>query len=127
MPHCCTFFVFLIIFYAGKSSAWLTLSAFGSFLLAAYAGYLLFSHVQVRVDAWLNPWSDPNNRGYQIIQGLTSLVSGGAFGTGLGIGSPRYVPAYETDYIFTAINEEMGTIMGLLIIGLYADYGIREA
>ncbi|MEX1376770.1 MAG: FtsW/RodA/SpoVE family cell cycle protein [Eubacteriales bacterium] len=114
------FFVFLIIFYAGKSSAWLTLSAFGSFLLAAYAGYLLFSHVQVRVDAWLNPWSDPNNRGYQIIQGLTSLVSGGAFGTGLGIGSPRYVPAYETDYIFTAINEEMGTIMGLLIIGLYA-------
>lgn len=113
------FFVFLIIFYAGKSSAWLTLSAFGAFLLAAYVGYLLFSHVQVRVDAWLDPWSDPNNRGYQIIQGLTSLVSGGAFGTGLGIGSPRYVPAYETDYIFTAINEEMGTIMGLMLIGFY--------
>jgi len=113
------FLVFLFIFYAAKSSAWLTLSAFAAFAVAAYISYFLFSHVQVRVDAWLNPWSDPNNRGYQIIQGLTSLVSGGAFGSGLGIGSPRYVPAYDTDYIFTAINEEMGTIMGILLIGLY--------
>jgi cell division protein FtsW (lipid II flippase) len=47
------------------------------------------------------------------------MVSGGAFGSGLGIGSPRYVPAYETDYIFTAINEEMGTIMGITLIGFY--------
>ncbi|MBN2879209.1 MAG: FtsW/RodA/SpoVE family cell cycle protein [Clostridia bacterium] len=113
------FIVFLFIFYAGKNSAWLTLSAFGAFVLAAYISYFLFSHVQVRVDAWLHPWSDPNDRGYQIIQGLISMVSGGAFGSGLGIGSPRYVPAYETDYIFTAINEEMGIIMGLLIIGFY--------
>ena len=113
------FLVFLIMFYASKNSAWLTLSALGAFMLAAYVSYFLFSHVQIRVDAWLNPWSDPNNKGYQIIQGLISLVSGGAFGTGLGIGSPRYVPAYETDYIFTAVNEEMGTIMGILLIGFY--------
>lgn len=113
------FFVFLLVFYAGKNSAWLTLSALAAFAAAAYISYLLFSHVQVRVEAWLNPWADPNNRGYQIIQGLISMVSGGAFGSGLGIGSPRYVPAYETDYIFTAINEEMGSIMGLIIIGIY--------
>lgn len=113
------FFVFLFVFYAGKNSAWLTLSALAAFAAAAYISYLLFSHVQVRVEAWLNPWADPNNRGYQIIQGLISMVSGGAFGSGLGIGSPRYVPAYETDYIFTAINEEMGSIMGLIIIGIY--------
>ncbi len=113
------FLVFLIIFYAGKNSAWLTLSAFISFIVAAYVSYFLFSHVKVRVDAWLNPWADPNNKGYQIIQGLISFVSGGPFGSGLGIGSPRYVPAYETDYIFTAINEEMGTIMGIMLIGLY--------
>ena len=113
------FIVFLIIFYAGKSSTWLTLSALAAFFVAAYVGYRLFSHVQVRVDAWLDPWADPNNKGYQIIQGLISIVSGGPFGSGLGIGSPRYVPAYETDYIFTAINEEMGTIMGILLIGFY--------
>lgn len=113
------FLVFLIIFYAGKNSAWLILTALACFALAAYISTFLFSHVQVRVDAWLNPWADPNNRGYQIIQGLVSMVSGGAFGSGLGIGSPRYVPAYETDYIFTAINEEMGTIMGILLIGFY--------
>jgi len=113
------FIVFLFIFYAGKNSAWLTISAFAAFALAAYISYLMFSHVQVRVDAWLRPWSDPNDNGYQIIQGLISMVYGGAFGSGLGLGSPRYVPAYETDYIFTAINEEMGIIMGLLIIGFY--------
>jgi len=108
------FLVFLVIFYVGKNSAWLTLSALAAFAVAAYISYFLFSHVEVRVDAWLNPWADPNDKGYQIIQGLISMVSGGAFGSGLGIGSPRYVPAYETDYIFTAINEEMGTIMGLI-------------
>lgn len=113
------FLVFLFVFYAGKNSAWLTLSALAAFAIAAYISYLLFNHVQVRVEAWLNPWADPNNRGYQIIQGLISMVSGGAFGSGIGIGSPRYVPAYETDYIFTSINEEMGTIMGLILIGVY--------
>ena len=113
------FLVFLIVFYTAKNSAWLTISAFLSFIIAAYISYFLFSHVQVRVDAWLNPWSDPNNKGYQIIQGLISLLSGGAFGSGIGLGSPRYVPAYETDYIFTAINEEMGTIMGIMLIGFY--------
>lgn len=113
------FFVFLIMFYVAKNSAWLTFSALGAFSLAAYISNFMFAHVQVRVEAWLNPWADPSNRGYQIIQGLISMVSGGAFGTGLGIGSPRYVPAYETDYIFTAINEEMGTIMGILLIAFY--------
>lgn len=113
------FFVFLIMFYVAKNSAWLTLFALAAFIVAAYASYFLFYHVQVRVDAWLDPWADPNNRGYQIIQGLTSMVSGRAFGSGLALGSPRYVPAYETDYIFTAICEEMGTIMGILIMGFY--------
>ena len=67
----------------------------------------------------INPWATADTGGYQIIHGLIAIVSGGAFGSGLGLGSPRYVPAYTTDYVFSSICEEMGILMGLLMIALY--------
>lgn len=70
--------------------------------------YLLFPHVQVRIDIWLNPWADPTGRSYQIVQSLFALGSGGLLGSGLTFGYPTIIPEVHTDFIFAAIGEELG-------------------
>ncbi len=94
------------------------------FASAAYVSWRLFGHVQNRVDIWLDPWADPLDRGYQIVQALYGLTDGGMAGTGLGLGSPNQVPEAQNDFIFTAIGEELGLfgasavlIAYLLLIG----------
>ncbi len=77
---------------------------------AAYFSWTQFSHVQVRVDNWLDPWADPLDKGYQIIQSLYGLADGGLTGTGLGRGNPGQVPEAQNDFIFSAIGEEWGLI-----------------
>lgn len=88
-------------------------------LIAIYAASLVLSHIKVRFNIWLDPWSDFRNKGYQIIQGLFSIANGGFFGTGIGLGSPNSVPVVETDFILSAIIEEMGILMAVVIILLY--------
>lgn len=82
-------------------------------------GFYLFDVVNVRVAAWLNPFADPLGGSYQIVQSLITAASGGLFGRGLGLGSPGFVPAIHTDFIFTAIVEEHGLLAGLVMIGLW--------
>ena len=87
---------------------------FGSIL-----AYFMFGHVRIRVATWLDPWSDMNVTGYQITQALFATASGGLFGTGLGLGSPDKIPVAESDFIFSAITEEMGIFMGIAVVLLY--------
>lgn len=87
--------------------------------LGAWLSYHLFAHVQVRFDIWLNPWTDPDGRGYQIVQSLFALGTGGIFGTGLSTGHPEYIPAVHTDFIFAAIGEELGLAGTLAVLTLY--------
>ena len=54
--------------------------------------------------------SDPIDSGYQIVQALIAISSGGTFGLGLGLGTPRMIPYYHTDFIFAAICEEFGIL-----------------
>ncbi|TFH35835.1 MAG: hypothetical protein E4G99_06390 [Anaerolineales bacterium] len=89
-------------------------------LIGAGLGYLLFDVVAVRIEAWLNPWLDPLGGSYQIVQSLITVATGGIFGRGLGMGSPGFVPAIHTDFIFTAIIEEQGLLAGLALMGLWA-------
>lgn len=88
-------------------------------LIGVYLASFVLSHIKVRIDIWLDPWSDANGRGYQIIQGLFSIANGGFFGTGIGLGRPELVPVVESDFIITAIIEEMGIFMGFSIIMMY--------
>jgi peptidoglycan glycosyltransferase len=67
-----------------------------------------FSHVQERVDIWLNPWQDPKDDGYQIVESQFAFAAGGVAGTGIGLGSPTRIPYCETDFIFAIIGEELG-------------------
>ena len=82
-------------------------------------GVLFVNHIQVRIDIWLNPWEDIAGKGYQVTQSLFAIGSGDFFGRGLGLGSPRYIPEVETDFIFSAICEEMGILGGVGVIMLY--------
>lgn len=81
--------------------------------------YLTFDRVGVRVQNWLNPWSDPFNTGYQQIQADYAMSSGGLFGTGIGRGEPWRIPAVHTDYIFAAIVEEWGAFGGIVLVLLF--------
>ncbi|MGN0383038.1 MAG: FtsW/RodA/SpoVE family cell cycle protein [Eubacterium sp.] len=83
---------------------------------AAIIAYYLFSHVQTRVTAWLDPWSVIDNEGYQITQSLFAIGSGGWLGSGLYQGLPGKIPVVEKDFIFSAIAEEFGGFFALLLI-----------
>lgn len=102
----------------------------GMLLLAGLAGYSLIGLIQIRVDAWLNPWLDPSGRSYQIIQSLLAIANGGLFGRGPGLGGPSLVPISHSDFIFTAIAEETGLagVIGLLaLFALLISRGLRVA
>ena len=77
-----------------------------------------------RLLAFLNPWDDPEGKGFQIIWGLLAFNNGGVFGVGIGKGLLK-IPAAHTDYIFPTIGEEFGLIGTLIIVLLYAFWTCR--
>lgn len=113
------FGVFLAMLYVATGRLDYVLLGLAAFTLGATLCYQLFDHVRVRIDVWLNPWADPTGRGYQILQGLYSLASGGVVGTGLGAGHPELMPAAHTDMIFPAIGEELGAAGTFCVVSLY--------
>lgn len=115
----------LIVFYVATGNLLVTGLGIGVAAGGSILAYQLFSHVRVRVAIWKNPWSDYNNSGYQIAQGLMAIASGGLFGLGLGRGMPKAVPVYRSDFIFAIICEEMGILVGLCIIALFLLLVIR--
>lgn len=94
----------------------------GNLLLAAMGGmvgYLTMYHIQVRISTWLDPWADVAKKGYQICQSLFAIAAGGFFGSGIGLGKPTFIPEVHTDFIFSAICEEMGMFGGAAVIMLF--------
>ena len=92
-------------------------------LLVAIGGlvsYNAFDHVQRRVSAWLDPFADFSDTGYQVAQGLFALGSGSLTGSGVGLGQPDLIPAAATDFIFAAVAEETGVAGAIAIIAAYA-------
>ena len=123
-------FLYATIVYVTSDRKRILLFGGLALVLAGTAGYLLFDVVRVRVDAWINPWSDPSGRSYQIVQSLIAVANGGLFGRGPGLGSPGLVPIPHSDFIFTAIAEENGLVgvLGLiLLIALLAGRGLSAA
>jgi cell division protein FtsW (lipid II flippase) len=87
--------------------------------LGAVAAYRFFPHVQARIDIWLNPWASPQAGGFQVIQSLLAISSGGILGAGLGRGYPQIIPAVTTDLTFAAWTEETGIAGAVALISLY--------
>jgi cell division protein FtsW (lipid II flippase) len=118
------FAVFLLLLYVATSRWSYVVLGLGLFVAGSAIAYLLFDHVQTRVDVWLDPWSDPLGAGYQIIQALIAFGRGGLVGTGLGAGLPAIdgrmpIPAIHTDFPLAALGEELGLVGVLAILGLY--------
>lgn len=100
------------------------------FLVAGVAGYFFIDVVRIRVDTWLNPFGDPMGASYQIIQSMVAIAEGDIVGAGPGLGSPGLIPVSVSDFIFSAIAEEIGflgisAIILLFILLLYR--GIKLA
>jgi cell division protein FtsW (lipid II flippase) len=86
------------------------------FVIGCLISYKLFGHVRLRVMIWKNPWPYKSNQSYQVVQSMYGIAWGGLSGTGLGLGFPSYVPVNIDDFIFSAICEEMGALMGFAIM-----------
>lgn len=107
------------MYLATGQRTWLALGA-GLFIAGATGAYLVFGHVQARITAWLDPFSHANDQGYQIVQSLYGLASGGLFGTGLGDGFPNLVPYAKSDFILSAFGEELGFVGLTAVLMLFA-------
>ena len=116
------FGIFVVMLWVATGRAAYLVIGLVLFVIGAYAGWVLFDHVQLRVDIWLHAL-DPNkvfDQGYgQLAQAQFGMASGGFVGTGLGQGSPGLIPFAETDFIFAAIGEELGLLGTTAILLLY--------
>ncbi len=114
--------VFLMMFVAGVRGKYLSFTAA---IGALGAALLIFGESYRRtrfIDAWLNPMADAKGAGYQLIQGLIALGSGGWFGVGLGNSRQKwdYLPNAHSDFIFAIIGEELGLIGALFVLAAFA-------
>ncbi len=112
------FITYVIMVFAVTRKIRYVIAGFAGGAVASYISYFLFSHVRVRVEAWLDPWHDINATGYQIAQSLFGIGTGGWFGMGIDAGSPGSIPYVEQDFIFSAVCEEYGVLFGICLIAI---------
>ena len=119
------FLTTVLMYYAATSNALLTLAGLGMGAGAAVIAYHSFEYVRDRIAIWINPWSDVENTGWQLVQSLIAIGSGGLFGMGLGLGNPQNVPLYHSDFIFASISEEFGLIFAVALLAVYVVIVLR--
>jgi cell division protein FtsW (lipid II flippase) len=118
-----------MLYVATERRGWVVIGAL-LFFAGALVAYAAFDHVQTRVDIWLDPFSDPQDSGYQIVQSLFGMAAGGILGSGLGQGYPDFIPLANSDFIFAAFAEELGLtgVMALLLLyAILVERGMRTA
>lgn len=127
----CGMTLFLVATAAGLPYVYLGATAGGGLLLGTIS--ISFNEYQWRrIMSFLNPWADPKQDGYQLIQSLLAIGSGGTWGTGYGLSQQKlfYLPIQYTDFIFAVYAEEFGLIgscLLLLMLAAYATLGLMVA
>lgn len=122
--------VYLVMLFIVDKKIYPTLISSAVAVAMGIISFYTFSHIKSRIEAWLNPWRFISDKSYQVTQSLFAIASGGLIGTGLFLGSPSYIPAVHTDFIFSALIEETGVISGiivLLLLGLLILIGFRTS
>ncbi|MCX7621293.1 MAG: FtsW/RodA/SpoVE family cell cycle protein [Acidimicrobiales bacterium] len=111
------FALFIVMLWVATVRATYLGLGIGLFGIGAWFSYRSFGHVRARVTTWLDPWKDPLDSGYQVLQAAFMMAAGGIAGTGLGqSGEVSTFPAKETDFIFAFIAEELGLLGATIIL-----------
>lgn len=116
---------FVAMLYVATRRVDLVVGASGVFALAAFWAATHYRYVETRIAVWKDPWHDPLGTGYQALQSLFSLASGGLFGTGFGLGRPDYIPEVATDYVYAAFGEEWGAIGSIVLLAVFLTVVLR--
>lgn len=116
----------VMMYVAGTSPKWLLAGA-GAAAIFVLIYISFMGYAGDRVTAWLHPEKDPGDTGYQILQSLYAIGSGGVFGLGIGKSRQKYLylPFQYNDYIFAVICEELGLVGAIFVIGLFAALILR--
>lgn len=119
----------VMLFAVAKRLGYLAIGLAGV-AAAGFAMQFISSHAQARFDIWLDPFVDPTGKGWQILQGLTAMYSGGWWGSGIGTGAPETVPIVTSDFVYAAFAEEVGFVGCVFLLLIYATFysrGFRAA
>ena len=108
-----------MLYIATQRFSWVVLGGL-LFIVGSFGAYFAFNHVRVRVQVWLDPFAYQSEQGYQIVQSIFGLSSGGLLGSGWGQGFPLFVPYAKSDFIISAFGEELGYTGLAAILMLYA-------
>jgi cell division protein FtsW (lipid II flippase) len=123
--------IFLAMLYVATARLSFVAAALGLFLVGAFAVTQVTPHVQERVNVWLDPYKYAQSSGYQILQSLYSIAHGGVGGTGLGRGivttqtGQQIVPEQNSDFIYSALAQELGLIGAAALLLLYMAFVLR--
>lgn len=118
-PVLLVFFVYCWLSLHHRFSWYKLLIYLGTAAAGFGAGLIWFPHFQSRTAAWLRPWDYPDSKGYQVLQGLFALRSGGVVGQGVGLGLAQVIPQAHTDYLFAVIGEELGFLGAAALLLCY--------
>ncbi len=110
------FVIYVVMSYAALKKWYILPVAGGVVMLAMLVAGKLMTHVSNRIIAWLDPVSTIDNQGYQVSQSLFAIGTGGWVGSGLFQGRSSTIPVVTKDFIFSAIVEEMGALVGISLI-----------
>jgi len=120
------FTAFAILFVAGARMPHLVAVVLATAPFIAFE-ILASPYKRARILAFIDPWKDPQNTGFHIVQSLLALGSGSIFGVGLGLSRQKffYLPEQYTDFIFAIVGEELGLLGALFVIALFLCFAYR--
>jgi cell division protein FtsW (lipid II flippase) len=119
------FAIFVAMLWIATARPIYLLAGLVLFLAGAWLSFHLFGHVRTRIVIWQDPFRYAAGKGYQVVQSLFALATGGVWGTGLGLGRPDLIPSVHNDFIFSALGEELGLAGGLAVLAAYALFTAR--
>jgi cell division protein FtsW len=104
------FLVFILMLYLASGQIMLLAGGLLLLMVAAAGAYFQLDKVASRVDIWRDPWADPRDTTFQVVQSLMAIADGGLIGSGIGQGIPNSIPVVYTDFTYAAIVEEWGLL-----------------
>jgi cell division protein FtsW (lipid II flippase) len=113
------FTLFIVMLWVATSRPSYLAAGAVMFAGAAYLSWRVFDHVKVRVSIWIDPWSQADGKGFQIVKSWFAMANGGLTGTGLGLGNQEHIPFVESDFIFVAVAQELGLFGATLVLTAY--------